>query len=108
VVKPLKQEETIEMKSQNIFVNQVTEKKTSKLQELESWLEEIGLRDLLSVLVELGADGMDSLAFLKESDLEKKGVPSLKARKLLREVKKSVPISNSILDIVNNNANTRG
>jgi hypothetical protein len=78
------------------------QKDESEEEKLASWLSNIGLSDLHSVLVELGADGIDSLIDLKESDLEKKGVPPLKGRKLLRELSKKLDNSNT------SNTNTKG
>jgi hypothetical protein len=115
-VKQHKQEASLQMKTQSVGVsqgkqgestNQVVEQESTE-EELKSWLSEIRLPELHSVLVELGADGIESLLDLEESDLKEKGIPPLKRRKLLREISKKLAYSKSTLDVDNKNANSTG
>ena len=56
---------------------------TSSDVDLEAWLRKNGLEEIAPALKNAGAASVDDVKVLKESDLEKFGVPVIQRRKLL-------------------------
>ena len=56
---------------------------TSSDVDLEAWLRKNGLEEIAPALKKAGASSVDDVKLLKESDLEKLGVPVIQRRKLL-------------------------